>query len=339
MMRLAVPWALALLAPLAVLVAWAWRHRDDRPRVRFSSIALLEGARRTLRMRLLGLPTALLALACVLLVGALARPQAVLREIHDLTEGIDIMLVIDVSGSMRALDFEPNRLEKAKQVVKTFIAGRADDRIGLVVFAKDSFALTPLTQDYKALGDFVDRIDFNLVDGTRTAIGMGLANAVNQLRKSNAKSKVVILLTDGENNYGQIDPAAAAGVAKAFGVRVYTIGIGTVGGLVDIPIVDQNGQPVTDPRTGRTAIGQLRGDLDAKKLTEVAATTGGQFFHATDGKSLEKIYSQIDKMEKTRVETPETLVYDELAPWLIVPALALLLLAFALENSWLRTFP
>jgi Ca-activated chloride channel family protein len=109
--------------------------------------------------------------------------------------------------------------------------------------------------------------------------------------------------------------------------------------LVDIPIVDQNGQPVTDPRTGRTAIGQLRGDLDAKKLTEVAATTGGQFFHATDGKSLEKIYSQIDKMEKTRVETPETLVYDELAPWLIVPALALLLLAFALENSWLRTFP
>jgi Ca-activated chloride channel family protein len=185
--------------------------------------------------------------------------------------------------------------------------------------------------DYAALLDFVDRIDLNLklVDSDQTAIGMGLANAVNKLKKSKAKSKVAVLLTDGENNAGQIDPLSAGEIARQFGVRVYTIGVGSASGTVQIPVPSSFGQQLIT----------IEAKLDVAKLTKIAELTGGQFFHATDDRSLEQIWRQIDKMERTKVEVAETHFFDELAHYLMLPALVLLLLALALENTWLRTFP
>jgi Ca-activated chloride channel family protein len=339
MLRWSAPWVLLLLPPLAAVALALWRRRVQRPRMIFSSLALLASARPTLRMRLLRLPLLLTLVACMLLVGALAGPKVFSRDASNPSEGIDIMLVIDVSQSMAALDFQPNRLERAKAVVKDFVGSRPDDRIGLVIFGRDAFALTPLTNDAEALEGFIDRIDFDLVSGDRTAIGMGLANAVNQLRKietnpgaAHAKSRVVILLTDGENNAGRIDPITAAeNIAKPFGVRVYTIGVGSVGGFVDIPVQVAPNRP--------PQIQKMRSNLDVEQLTKIAGITGGQFFHATDDQSLEKIYSQIDKMEKTVVELSETHHYDELAHYLIFPAALFLLLALLLESTWLRTFP
>lgn len=332
MIRFADPWLLLLLAlPLFAAVWLARRSSRLRPRMRFSSLQLLAGAGgRTLRARLAALPRWLTLLACALTVLALARPQSAWREHNKrFNEGIDIMLVIDVSGSMHALDFTPNRLEKAKAVVKDFIKGRSDDQIGLVIFARDTFTLCPLTQDYQALLQFVDRIDFDLLDGDGTAIGMGLANAVSRLKDSKAKSKVCILLTDGENNAGKIDPLSAAKVAKDFGVRLYTIGVGTAEGYVSIPVQTPMGM-ITQ---------KMPAKLDVDQLTQMAQMTGGQFFHATNDKSLETIYGQIDKMERSKIEMNETHYFDELGQCLMWPALALLLLAFALEVTWLRSFP
>jgi Ca-activated chloride channel family protein len=330
MMRLADPWLLLLVLLPLLAAVWLWRrHESLRPRLRFSSLALLGRTARTLRTRLTGLPLALLLLACALVVLALARPQSAWREHKRFTEGIDIMLVIDVSDSMHALDFDPNRLEKAKVVVKDFIKGRTDDQIGIVIFARDTFTLCPLTQDYQALTQFIDRIDFDLLEGNGTAIGMGLANAVNRLKDSKAKSKVVILLTDGENNAGKIDPLSAAEVAKQFGVRLYTIGVGTASGYVDIPVQTPFG----------TSRQKMPAQLDVAQLTQMAQMTGGQFFHAKDGKSLETIYGQIDKMERIKLEANETHYFDELAQYLMWPALLLILLAFTLETTWLRTYP
>jgi Ca-activated chloride channel family protein len=332
MIRLASPWFLLLLAPLFGLAILLWRRRVPRPRMTFSSLAILGRARRSLRIRLLSLPLVLTLLACALLIVSLARPQIVSRESKNLTEGIDIMLVIDVSQSMAALDFSPNRLEAAKAVVKDFVAARTDDRIGLVIFGRDPFTLAPLTHDGQALQSFIDRIDFDLVDGDRTAIGMGLSNAVNQLRKSEAKSRVVILLTDGENNAGRIDPLTAAeNIARQFEVRVYTIGVGTPDAWVDIPVPIAPNLP--------PQLQKMRSNLDIEQLTKIAEITGGEFFLATDARSLEKIYGKIDKLEKTRLEVSETHYFDDLAHYLILPSLLLILLAYLLESTWLRTFP
>ena len=330
MLRLANPWLLLLLALLPLIGWWLWhRRRRIRPRMKYSSLALLRAATPTLRARLLGVPLVLVFAAGALIILGLARPQSAWREHRRFAEGIDIMLVIDVSDSMRALDFTPNRLEKAKEVVKQFVRGRSEDQIGLVIFARDTFTLCPLTQDYNALESFVDNIKFGIVNGDATAIGMGLANGVNKLRVSKAQSKVIILLTDGENNAGRIDPLSAAEIAKQFAVRVYTIGVGSVRGQVRIPNPGAFG-----PRTVT-----ILSALDVKQLTQIAEMTGGRFFHATDDRSLEKIYQDIDKLERTKVEVSETHYFDELAQYLMLPALFLLLLAFALENTWLRTFP
>ncbi|HOE97899.1 MAG TPA: VWA domain-containing protein [Candidatus Sumerlaeota bacterium] len=329
MIRFNDPWVLLLFIPLLLLGAWLWRRRRLRPRLRFSSTELLDEVGPTLRTRLLGLPAILLFVAAALLTVALARPQSAWREHRRFTEGIAIMLVLDVSDSMMALDFEPNRLERAKAVVQEFIQGRENDQIGAVIFGRDTFTLCPLTQDYQALRNFVQRINFDLVNGEGTAIGMGLANAVDKLRKSPNKSKVVILLTDGENNAGQIDPIDAAEIARQFDIRVYTIGVGSVGGQVLIPNPSGFG-PRYIPIEAR---------LDVEQLTRMAEMTGGRFFHATDGSSLEKIYQQINEMERTEIEVHETHYFDELAAWLMVPALLILLLALGLENTWLRTFP
>jgi Ca-activated chloride channel family protein len=274
---------------------------------------------------------ALTFLAMTASIVALARPQ----RRHRYTEGISIMLVCDVSESMRALDFRPNRLEKAKEVMRDFVADRRDDQIGIVIFGQDTFVLCPLTTDYDSLQTFIDRIDFDLVNGRGTAIGMGLANAVNKLRLAgqgadDAKSKVAILLTDGENNRGQISPLTAADIAKEFHVRVYTIGIGSRG-MIDVPVASESGMSF---RTQR-----YPSNINIEELKEIAEMTGAQFFAATSEKMLQEIFGEIDKLEKSRLETSATYYFDELAHLLVVPALALFGLAAALEQSWLRTFP
>ena len=331
MLRFADPWMLLILLPVALAGWWLWRRggRPLRPRMRYSSSALLEGAPVTLRARLLGVPAVALLLAAALLAVAMARPQSAWSERRRFTEGIDIMLVLDVSDSMRALDFQPNRLLKAKEVVKQFIGGRTDDQIGVVIFARETFTLCPLTHDYQALQEFVDRIDFDLVPGDSTAIGMGLANAVDKLKDSKARSKVAILLTDGENNAGRISPVTAAQIAQKLGVRVYTIGVGPPGGEVRVPRMSPLGMTIDFAPSM----------LDVKELTTMAQMTGGQFFLATDGESLEKIYGQIDRMERTKIELSDLQYFDELGQWLVIPALLLLLGALLLETTWLRTFP
>ncbi|MCE5229735.1 VWA domain-containing protein [bacterium] len=331
MIRFAQPMMLLLLLllPLAGLWLWKRRRRGLRPRMQFSSLMLMGLIHHSVRSRLLGLPTLLLLAAAALMILAMARPQSAWREHQRYTEGIDIMLVIDVSESMTAKDFQPNRLEKAKEVVKSFIDGRKDDQIGIVIFAAETFTLCPLTHDYAALRQFVDFIRFDIINGNATGIGMGLANAVDRLQKSKAKSKVAILLTDGENNTGKIGPITAAQIAQKLGVRVYTIGVGSPGGVVPMDVQTPFGMQTQ----------MVPSQLNVEELTNVAKMTGGQFFLATDGDSLEKIYKQIDRMERTKIETGAMQYYDELAQYLMFPALALLLLAFVLEHTWLRTFP
>ncbi len=323
------PKAFLLLLALPPILFRIWRgRRRSTPKLRFSSIDLLDLPRRTLRTRLRGLLTLFPLMAFILLVVALARPQSPWKENPRRSEGISIMLVMDVSESMRALDFQPNRLEKVKEVAKQFISQRNDDLIGIVIFAKETFTLCPLTQDYAALTTFLDRINFDLVDGNATAIGMGLSNAVNKIKDSPTKSKVVILLTDGENNWGEIQPLPAAEIAKQLGVRVYTIGVGSRG-LVEIPVAVPGG----------TIIQTIRSHIDTETMGGIAEKTGGQFFEATDGKKLEAIYAQIDKMEKTKFEETQTNYFDELAHYLIIPALLLFGIAFLLDQTWLWSFP
>jgi Ca-activated chloride channel family protein len=336
-MRFADPWLLLLLILPGLGLLWLFRKRATlHPGMRYSSLKRILQTPRTLRSRLIVVPNIILLLVSVLLMIALARPQSAVNKRKQFAEGIAIMLVLDVSVSMLAKDFEPNRLEKSKEVVNDFISGRENDQIGVVIFGKDTFYLCPLTQDYHALNRFVDRIDFDLVDGFATAIGMGLANAVKRLKESKAKSKVAILLTDGENNTGQIDPISAAKIARDFNVRVYTIGVGTADGWVLGP------RFFPDPDSDQLQLAgydRIRSTLDVGQLTEIAELTRGQFFHAKDGASLKKIYEQIDQMERTKIEVSETHYFDELGHYLMLPAVLLLIVGIVLENTWLRTFP
>ena len=262
------------------------------------------------------LPTWIRLAAGTFLILALARPQTLNTEREILTEGIDIVLSIDISGSMNAEDFHPqNRLAVAKEEAKRFILGRKNDRIGLVVFAKKSITQCPLTQDYDILTHFLEQVQLGtLQDGT--AIGMGIANAVNRLRESKAKSKVIILLTDGENNAGNIDPLTAAQLAKGYKIKIYTIGIGK-SGLVPFP--------VDDPIFGRRYI-QAEFKIDVKALTQIAATTGGEFFLARDPGTLREIYKTIDKLEKTKMLVKNYESVNELFPHFLLAAVSLLLL-------------
>lgn len=329
MIRFAQPEAFYLLLLFIPVVAILRLRRGGRtPRMIFSSFGeTLETP--TVRTLLRPAPLVLMLVSFGLLIVAMARPQSPMSERTRMTEGIDIMLAIDVSESMRAMDFEPNRLEKAKEVVKEFIEGRTDDRIGVVIFGRETFTLCPLTRDYEAVVSFVDRIDFDLVNGDGTAIGMGLANAVNKLKDSEAKSKVVILLTDGENNSGRIQPMTAAEIAKQLSVRTYTIGVGSEG-VVQMPRQTTGGGWIVGPQLSH---------IDTRALQRVARITGGKFFMATDGEKLAAIYREIDQLERTALEVSETNFFDELAHLLIVPALALLSLAFLIEEGWLISFP
>jgi len=306
-MRFASPLFLLALIPLALLLLREFRRPWSRARLGIPAAGFFP--RRGWRSRLAGAVPVLVGLSGLLLVVALARPQTGAAKVERKSEGIDIVLALDISGSMRAEDFKPNRLAVVKQVAKEFVQGRSGDRIGLVVFAGGAYTQCPLTLDYGVLTTLLDEVDFgNVPDGT--AIGMALATSVNRLRGTPGKSKIVVLLTDGQNNAGEIDPVTAAEAAKAVGVKVYTIGAGTQG-----PVR----VPVDDPVFGRRYV-TMEASLDEKTLTEIARTTGGRYFRATSAEALEEIYGEIDRMEKTTASTVEYVQYNERGPWLALVA-------------------
>ena len=265
----------------------------------------------------------------LLLIAALARPSSVSSDREYQTHGVDIIIALDISGSMLAEDFQPeNRVYVAKQEAIKFIKGRENDRVGLVVFAKKAFTQCPLTLDYRILIELLSEIRVGMIaDGT--AIGMGIATAVNRLRDSNAKSKVIILITDGENNSGNIDPVTAAELAKSFGIKVYTIGVGK-GGMVPFP--------VDDPLFGKRYV-QANVEIDETTLKRIADITGGLFFRARDPAALSEIYERINKLEKSEVKVKEYRSYNELFPIFLIPALLLLLLDIFLRRTLLLKVP
>lgn len=317
--------AWALLALLALpAVAWAyWRRTQEG----ISTTLYSPSMPRSMRVRLLRLPPFLRLFSLTLLILALAQPvQRNVRTVFT-SEGIDMVLVLDLSTSMRAMDVEPNRFEAAQEVARQFISGRRSDRIGLVIFAAEAFTLAPLTTDYPFLLSMISSVEMGRVeDGT--AIGSGLATAVNRLRDSGASSRVILLLTDGQNNRGAIPPLTAADLAATSGIRVYTIGVGGEG---DVPFP-------TDQRFGPTTR-MIRSDVDEPTLREVAARTGGQYFRATDRTTLEAIYAEIDQLERTPVETNTFTQEQARFAWFALPALLLLLLERLLAAFWLRMFP
>ena len=327
-MQFASPYFLWLLAVIPlVVVYYVWRTRQGGASIQVSTIDGVAEAPRTVRYYLRHLPFALRCAAVALLIVALARPQSVDEGSTSNTEGIDIVLAIDISTSMLAQDLQPDRIQAAKQVAGNFITDRPGDRIGLVAFAGEAFTQSPLTTDQGTLQTLLGRLRSGVVeDGT--AIGNGLATAINRLRESEAKSKVIILLTDGVNNQGQIAPMTAAEIAKTFGVRVYTIGVGTKG---------------MAPYPFQTAFGvqyqNIPVEIDEATLKQIASTTGGQYFRATDNASLKEIYSEIDKMEKTKISVQEySKKQEEYKNWAIL-LFSLLLVEILLRNTLLRNIP
>lgn len=273
------------------------------------------------------LPFVLRMLAIALLIVVLARPQSTNSWQNSSTEGIDIVMAMDISTSMLAEDLKPNRLEAAKDVAASFINGRQNDNIGLVVFAAESFTQCPSTIDHGVLLNLFKDIQPGIIqDGT--AIGLGLANAVSRIKDSQAKSKVIILLTDGVNNTGEIAPVTAAEIAKTFGIRVYTIGVGT-----------QGEAPYPIPTAFGVQYQNVPVEIDEQVLKQIASTTGGQYFRATDNSSLKEIYSEIDQLEKTKISVQEfSKKQEEYKNWALL-VFALLLIEVLLRNTVLRNIP
>lgn len=329
---------LFLIALVPVVIAAAIMLRlglRTRPAARYPSLSAFAqtGSSSAVVLRRL-LPVARLLALSLLIVG-FARPQIVEHEQEIRTEGIDIMLALDVSGSMQAEDFKPkNRLHVAKSVVSEFLDLIRNDRVGLVVFAGQAFTQCPLTLDYDILRGMIAKVEIGMIeDGT--AIGTAIVNSVNRLKDSEAQSKVVILLTDGENNAGKVDPETAAKVAQAIGVRVYTIGVGKQGGA-PIPV----DHPVYGKIYARNADGSLvLTKIDEKSLRSIAAITEGQYFRATDAEALKKIYAQILELERTKFQVKEFEKAREYFRWAIVPALLLLGLEIGLGHTRLRVLP
>lgn len=324
----AYPWILwtLLLIPLLAFLYWR-RRRHMVTELTFSSLQPFDHTPGSLRERLHDVPVALRLAALALFIVALARPQAVSSRENVSTEGIDIVLLLDISGSMLAEDFSPNRLVAAKQVADEFVEGRINDRIGLVIFSAESFTQCPLTTDYPVLKSLLKEVKNGMIaDGT--AIGLALANGVNRLKDSKAKSKVMILLTDGVNNRGEIDPITAAKIATTYNIRVYTVGVGAQG---EAPY------PVETPFGIQRRL--IPVDLDEKTLTAVADMTGGKYYRATDNRKLKAIYKEIDQLERSKIEVTAYKRYTELFyNWLAAGLLALLI-EVVLSATVLRKIP
>lgn len=321
---------LLLFIPLIAYVVWyLLMGRRLKPSMKVSTTMPFVKAGKSYRNYLVHLPFALRVLAIALLIIVLARPQSTNDWEERDVEGIDIMLATDVSTSMLAMDLQPNRLEAAKEVAQEFVASRKDDNIGLTIFAGESFTQCPLTIDHIALANILSAVDCDIAakgiieDGT--AIGMGIANCVSRLKDSQAVSKVVILLTDGVNNRGEITPEASAEIAKEFGVRIYTIGVGT----------DKKEAPYPTPYgTMNVPV-----EIDEATLENVAALTGGKYFRATNKESLRDIYNEIDQLERTKLNVQQFQEYEELYQIFALFAALILLLELLLRYTMLRRIP
>ena len=324
----AYPWVLYFLAIIPLMIAWyLFRGMKVQSSVKYSSLNIFKDVPSTIREKLRHIPFAVRLIAIGLLIVALARPQSFTSGENVTSEGIDIAMVLDISGSMLAEDFKPNRLEAAKSVIDNFVKGRTTDRIGLVVFSREAFTQCPLTIDYNVLRNLLLDIRSGMIqDGT--AIGNAIANGVNRLKESDAKSKIIILLTDGVNNAGEVDPISAAEIAKAFGIRIYTIGVGTRG---EAPY------PVQTPFGTRYQMVPV--EIDEAMLTKIANITGGEYFRATNNRALEEIYNKIDKLEKTKIEiTSYKNASEKYYGWLW-GGLILLIVELGLSRTILRKLP
>jgi len=322
------PEYLFLLLLLIPMIIWYIReiHRSEAS-LQISSLQTLKDLPRTSRMKFRHLPFILRLLAISMLIFAIARPQSSNNWRTENTEGIDIMMALDISGTMQVDDLRPSRLEAAKTVASEFILSRPNDNIGLVVFAGESFTQCPLTIDHNVLINLFSGVRYGLIeDGT--AIGLGLANAVSRIKDSKAKSKVIILLTDGSNNRGDIAPITAAEIAKTFGIRVYAIGVGSYG-VINIPIQTPFGVRYQQEET----------QFDEKTLKDIANITGGKYFRATNNNKLRAIYQEIDQLEKTKISVKE---FSNKSETYFIFALFAFIFFFAeilIRNTWMRTLP
>jgi Ca-activated chloride channel family protein len=335
-------WLLWVLVPLFVLwvlawwlVPWLLRRRRRAAAVRYSNIGTLQRLKPSKTLVIRRVVEGLRLLVVALLIMAMARPQTGRKHTQVRAEGIDIVLVLDTSGSMRALDLDAdrpinrrrNRLEVAKEVVDQFIQGRTNDQIGLVVFGNEAFTQCPLTLDHGIVATFLERVEIGMA-GDATAIGSALGTAIKRLRESQAKSKVIILLTDGRSNAGALSPPKAAEIAETFGIKVYTIGAGTRG---KAPFV-------VDSFFGKQVVYESV-EIDEATLRDIAQRTGGAYFRAEDREALESIYREIDAMEKTEITTSTYMEYNERFQRFVIPALALLLLEVVLLGTRFRKLP
>jgi Ca-activated chloride channel family protein len=319
-----------LMLILPVMIAWyIWKRRKQQGELNYSSFVLLEGiavpARAKWRHALFGLRLGAMAL----IIAALARPQSRSSWKDTKTEGIDIVISMDVSLSMLAKDFKPDRLKVAKDVIMDFIDARPNDRIGLVLFGGQAFTQCPLTTDHKVLKNMFPQIKAGILD-QGTAIGLGLANAVARIRESKAKSKVIILISDGVNNVGEVSPLTAGELAQTYGIRVYCIGVGTKGKAL---------QPVAMYAQGEYEYDYVDVEIDEKMMSEISEMTGGRYFRATNKESLQNIYQEIDKMEKTIISEKSFSNKAEHFLPLAIGAALLLLLEFILRYTLFKTIP
>lgn len=327
------PWVLFFI-PVIFLLAYLIKKKQDKPAFCFSSIKLLAGLGGTLRSNLGWNIIYLRCAALGLMLLALARPQSPLKESIKRAEGVDMVLTIDVSTSMLAEDFtiknkRYNRLDVVKQVVPEFVKERKNDRLAAVVFGARAYTVCPLTLNHGWLLESLSRVYPGMLED-RTAIGSAIASSLNRLKKSRAKGKAVILLTDGRNNAGKITPLTAAEIARALNVKVYTIGAGTFG---SVPY------PIKNPAGEIIGYETMRIDMDEDLLRQIASQTGAKYYRATDAKSLKKIYEEIDRLEKTPIEEKGYEQYQELFAKFLIPGLFILLLEVFLSNTILRRIP
>jgi Ca-activated chloride channel family protein len=331
------PEAFWLILPVLAAAIWVyWTRRNRQASLLYSQTSVLAQIRPTLRTRLMFVPLALKTVALVLAVVALARPQKADTQVRKNVEGIDIMIVLDISDSMLIEDMLPNnRLDSAKETLKNFVNKRTSDRIGVVIFAGESFTLVPLTLDYPLILSRIEEIttaqQAHIKDGT--AIGVALANASGKLKESTAKNRVMIFMTDGENNSGTIDPDTALEIAKGYGLKIYSIGIGK-DGPTRIPIYQKDvfGNRV---KTYQPFESTVNDDL----LGRMASQTGGKYFRASKEDSLGGVFNEIDRLEKTKIDINKFTRYTELFPRYLLAGLVCYLLAVFLSHTWLRRLP
>jgi Ca-activated chloride channel family protein len=325
-----------LLLLLLPLVAWLKGKRGQPPAFVYSSVQLLRSVMNVRRSRVGGFLSSLRWLVLALFIIALAQPRFTKSETKITASGVDIVVALDMSGSMAAEDFQiggerVNRITMAREVLKKFIAKRPNDRIGLVVFATEAYTATPLTLDHDFLLLNLERLDLNTINGNKTAIGMGLSTALNRLRELKSKSKIVILMTDGQNNTGKVDPLTAAEAAQALKVKVYTIGVGTHG-TAPTPVG-------RNPFNGQVIYRQQPVDIDEDALKKIAERTSGKYYRADNAERFQQIYAEIDKLEKTEADIKKFAQHQELFAWFVTLGLGVLMAEVVLANTVWRRLP